>query len=129
MEETDLGTDKQNRVWAMIAHVGPLIVSFLSGGLLSFAVPLAIYFAKQGEDEFVVDQAKESLNFRITIFLAYIVLTPLVIILILTGIGICIAIPILGIAYLFELVVSVVAGIRAMDGHRFRYPIAIRFIR
>jgi uncharacterized Tic20 family protein len=118
----------EERTWAMVTHLGPLVVSFFSAGLLCFMVPLVIYLVKREESEFIGDQAKESLNFRITWFMLYLVLTPITIVLILTGIGICIAVPMLLAAWVLEVVFAIVATAQAMDGVRHRYPLTLRLV-
>ena len=58
--------DEKN--WAILAHVGPIIVSFFSGGLLQFLVPLIILLIKREDSEFVAHHARQSINFQLTLF-------------------------------------------------------------
>ena len=85
MEETPEASaqpTQEERNWALVAHLGPIVVGAVSIGVLAFVLPLVIFLAKRDESEFVSDQAKESLNFQITIFLAYLVCLPLVLVVI-----------------------------------------------
>lgn len=111
---------QEDRTWALVAHLGACLASLVSAGLLSFVLPLVIYLAKREESEFVGDQARESLNFRITLFIAYLVNVPLIFL----GIGLCIY-PVI---WLVDLIFGIVAGIKAYDGVRYRYPVALRLV-
>ena len=120
--------EQDDRMWAMAAHIGALVVSFFSGGLLCFVVPLVIYVAKKDASPFIGEHAKESLNFRLTLLIGYVVLTPVAIILAITGIGLCIVIPFAIAVWIVELVLSIVAGMKASGGEGYRYPFAIRLV-
>ena len=114
------GPTQEERNWALAAHLGPLLVALLTGGLLGFVVPLAIWFAKRDESPFVADQAKESLNFRITLVIGYALCVPFIFILI-------------GILFWFviwvcEIVLATIAAIQASEGKRYRYPFAVRLL-
>lgn len=103
--------------WALAAHILPLFTGvFLCG----FLPPLVIYLVKRDESPFVADQAKESLNFQITVFVA----SLFFILLILICIGILLLIALL----VAEIVLCLVAAIRASEGKLYRYPFAIRLI-
>jgi len=112
--------NKEERTWALIAHLGSAVASLASAGLLSFVLPLVIYLAKRDESQFVGDQAKESLNFRITLTIGYLLCVPLMFV----AIGFCLA-PII---WLLDLIFGIIAGIKAYDGESYRYPFAIRLV-
>ena len=112
---------KEERTWALVAHLGSAVAALISAGLLSVALPLVIYLAKRDESEFVAHQARESLNFRITLMIAYLINIPLLFI----GVGICI----LPILLLVDLVFGIIAAIKAYDGERYRYPFAFRLVK
>ena len=117
---------KEDRNWAMIAHAGAFVVSLISGGLLTFAVPLTIYLVQSQQSSFVASHAKESLNFRLTLSIGYIVLIAFVVITM--GVGICFVVPLLILIGILELVFSIIASAKAMAGEAYEYPIAFRFI-
>ncbi|MDE1190580.1 MAG: DUF4870 domain-containing protein [Arachidicoccus sp.] len=98
------------KTWGMLAHLITIISSFIA--------PLIIYLIKKDESEFVSYQAKESLNFQITLLLIYIILF-------ITVIGIFL----MWIVGIINLVLVIVAGIRASEGKLYRYPFNIRFIK
>ena len=126
----DGGTSAEERQWAMFAHL-----SALAGGLLTSAVggwgfflgPLVIWLMKKDTMPFVADQAKEALNFNITvsaIFVALLILTVLTL-----GIGALLTVPVMLIVGLGALVLIVMAAIKANDGIAYRYPLTLRLIK
>lgn len=82
--------------------------------------PLVIYLTKK-DSQFVQENAKESLNFQITVIIAALVSC----VLILVAIGILMLI-VLGIA---NLVLVIVATIKASDNKIYRYPLNLRLIK
>ena len=114
----------------MFAHL-----SALAGGLLTSAIggwgfflgPLVIWLMKKDTMPFVADQAKESLNFNITVSAIFLVL--LVLSLVTLGIGFIITLPIMLIVGIAALVLIIMAAIKANDGIAYRYPLTIRLIK
>jgi uncharacterized Tic20 family protein len=86
-----------------------------------------IWLVKKDTMPFVADQAKEALNFNITVAIATLVL--LILSVITFGIGFIIAIPLWIIIGIGWLVLTIVAGIKANEGVRYRYPFALRLIK
>jgi uncharacterized Tic20 family protein len=121
----------EERTWAMMAHLSALLGGLLTAsfgrGWGCFIGPLIIWLIKKDTMPFVDDQAKEALNFNITVAIASLVL--LVLSIVTFGIGLIIAIPmwiVIGIAWL---VLTIVAAIKANEGVRYRYPFALRLIK
>jgi uncharacterized Tic20 family protein/uncharacterized membrane protein YqaE (UPF0057 family) len=112
-------TGNEERKWAMFSHIGTFAAFFVPFGNL--IAPLIIWQLKKTESEFIVIHSKESLNFQISIFLYTIAAAVLMIVVI--GFFLLLAIGI------FDIVMVIVAGLRANDGHIYRYPLTIRFIR
>lgn len=112
-EQTILTPTSDERTMAILAHVLTLVCGFIA--------PLIIYLIKKNDSKFASEHAKESLNFQITMFLAFMVSFILWIILI----GILIT-WVLGIAML---VLVIIATIRASENKLYRYPFCIRFIK
>lgn len=63
----DLLPDRDARTWATLAHVGGF--GFLLFGFGHIIIPLVIWLLKGQSHPFVDDQARESLNFQISISL------------------------------------------------------------
>jgi uncharacterized Tic20 family protein len=104
------------RKWAFFAHLSALagiIVPF--GNLLG---PLIIWQIKKDEMPFVAEQAKEALNFQITVTLALIACFVLFIVVI----GVFL-LPVVGVG---AVVLTIIAAVSANDGKRYRYPFAWR---
>jgi uncharacterized protein len=110
--------DRQARQWASFAHVLSLLGYAIGFGHV--LIPLVIYLAKREDHEFIADQAKESFNFHLTMFLLQLLCVPLICV----GIGI-ILVPLLVIV---DVVLTVIAGIKASEGVRYRYPFALRLL-
>lgn len=103
---------------AMFCHLGAFagfIIPF--GGLL---VPLIIWLTKKDESQYIDYHGRESVNFQISMTIAFVIAALLVFVLI--------GIPILIGLGLFELVVVIIAAIRASEGQYYRYPFCFRLI-
>ena len=115
---TDVPTQDE-RTWGMLAHL-----TAFSGFLIplgNIIAPLVVWLAKRDQSQFVGDQGKESLNFNISVLLAGAVCAVLVFVFI----GI-----LLGVALFFYwLAMTIVAGIKASEGIRYRYPFTLRLIK
>jgi hypothetical protein len=106
------------KTWGMIAHLSA-IAAFMVG--FPFLGPLIVWLTKGKESAWVEAQAKEALNFHITVFIALAV----------SGILMCAVIgffllPLVGLA---ALVLSLIAGIKANNGEMYRYPATLRLVK
>jgi uncharacterized protein len=121
----------QERTWAMAAHLsallGALISSSHGGGFACFLGPLIIWLIKKDSMPFVNDQAKEALNFNISVAIATLALVLLSAITF--GIGLIIAIPMWIVIGVGWLVLTIIAAVKANDGVRYRYPFTLRLIK
>jgi len=115
---TDVPTQDE-RTWGMLAHL-----TAFSGFLIplgNIIAPLIVWLVKRDQSQFVADQGKEALNFNISVLLAGALCAALVFVLI----GI-----LLGVALFFYwLAMTIVAGIKASEGIRYRYPFTLRLIK
>ncbi|TAM21451.1 MAG: DUF4870 domain-containing protein [Rhodanobacter sp.] len=119
-----IGPSREERQWALFAHLSALLAGLLTGhwlGVGCFIGPLIIWLVKRESMPFVDDQAKEALNFNITVAIAALVCWLLMFVLI----GF-VLLPILGVLWL---VCVILAAIKANEGERYRYPFALRFIK
>ena len=111
-------TTDQSRTWAMLCHLIAL------AGCIPFANiigPLVVWQLKRKESPFIDDQGKESLNFQITmtilgfaIIIVSFLIPPLYLLLYVLGLA--------------DLILIVMASIKAKDGVAYRYPFALRLI-
>jgi uncharacterized Tic20 family protein len=124
------GVAAEQRQWAMFAHLSAIAGAVLTsgvGGWGTFLGPLIIWLIKKDTMPFVDDQAKEALNFNITVAIVFFALWVLVFVTL--GIGFLIAIPawfVVGIAWL---VFTIIAAIKSNDGIAYRYPFTLRLVK
>lgn len=121
-EKTGKEVNKDARMWAMICHLGGL------GGLIpvvpiigSVIAPLIIWQLKKDEDPFIDEQGKEAANFQISILIYALVAALLCFA--------CVGFVLLPAVYIFDLIFLLIAAVKANDGHHYRYPLTIRFIK
>ena len=117
--ETAEGPGKDERTWGMLCH----LIAF-SGFVVPFGTiigPLIIWLIKKDEMPFVDDQGKESLNFQLTMLIAFIIAGILCMVLI--------GFLVLPVLVVFVIVLLIIASIKANDGVKYRYPYTIRFIK
>ena len=110
---------QRERNWAMGAHASSLL-GWVGVPFANIIAPLVIYLIKRDEMPFVADQAKECLNFQITLTLGLLVAGMLA--LLVVGLPLLIALPVIGILF------TIIAAVRAADGVHYRYPLTIRFV-
>ncbi len=105
-------TDDKNL--AMLTH--------LSGFILSIIVPLIVWLMHKDRPEkaYLVSEAKEALNFQITVLLGYVVCWILTIILI----GVFLT----WLLWIVNLVLCIVAAVKVSASGTYRYPFALRLV-
>lgn len=117
--------------WAMFAHLsvllGGLVTSGWAGSVGFFVGPLVIWQMKKDTMPFVNDQAKEALNFAITVSLACLALLLLTFMSL--GIGAVLTFPLLAIISIGAVVLVIIAAMKARDGVAYRYPFALRLVK
>jgi uncharacterized Tic20 family protein len=115
-------SDAEDRQWASFAHLG---------GILSFLPALIIWLVFRQRGAFTNVEAKEALNFQITLVIAQVAGQILGAILLTVSFGLLFFVPTLiwlalsAIAIIF----SVIGFSKAKDGNAYRYPFALRLIR
>ena len=110
---------RDDRTWAMLSHLSALVgYSIVPFG--NVVAPLIIWLIRKDQSWFVDDQAKEAINFQISMVIYALISIPLVLLLI--------GIVLLIFLYVFGIVMVIIAAIKANDGVQYRYPVTIRFI-
>lgn len=112
-------TDSDAKTWGMLCHLGALAGYVIPFG--NIVGPLIAWQIKKDTSEFVDYHGKEALNFQITVTIAMFV--SILLILVIIGIFLLIAIPII------DLVLVIIAAVKASNGELYRYPLTIRFIK
>jgi uncharacterized Tic20 family protein len=110
---------KDDRQWAMFAHLSAILTTYTLG--MGFLGPLIIWLVKKDQSRYVDYHGKEALNFQLTVLIFELISIALVCVVV--GIFLLIA---LG---AFSLVMSIIAGLNANSGQRYRYPLTIRFVK
>lgn len=121
---------KEERQWAMFAHLSALVGGLLTsavGGWGFFIGPLVIWLMKKDEMPFVADQAKEALNFNITVSAIFLIL--LILTFVTLGLGALITLPVMLVVGIGALVLVIMAAIKANEGIAYRYPLTIRLVK
>lgn len=110
---------QDERTWGMLAHLAALTGVVIPFG--NVIAPLVIWLVKRDSSAFIADQAKEALNFNITVLIGAAI--SFVLMLVFIGFLLLFA---LGIAWL---VLTIVAGLKANEGVMYRYPFALRLVQ
>jgi uncharacterized protein len=95
-------------------------ITHLGGTVFSFIPSLIVWILKKDDSAFVGDQAKEALNFQITMLIAQFIAGVLVVILV--------GFLLMGIVWLLNIVFCIIAAISTSKGETYRYPFALRLI-
>ena len=102
------------KIWSMLSHLS----TFFGVGLI---LPLVVYLAMRGESEYVACNAREALNFHISLLIYGLCCVPLLFILI--------GIPLLILIGLGALVLAIVAAVKASEGRCYHYPLTLRLVK
>lgn len=123
MDETQVANNPENNPeatnWAMFAHLSALLGFLVPFG--SIVGPLLIWQTKGKEIAFVSEEAKEALNFQITMFIAFLISAVLMFVLI--------GFLLMGVLAIADLVLIIMAGISASKGQPYRYPFTLRLVK
>lgn len=108
----------EDRLWGALAHLSGLTYFSGVGHILG---PMIIWLWKRDTNAFVAEEAKEALNFNISVTIYGLVAWALVVVLI--GFAL---LPALGV---FHVVCVIIAALKASDGRGFRYPLNLRLVK
>ena len=106
--------------WGMLCHLAALVM-LLGVPLGNILGPLIVWLIKKDQYSFVDSQGRESLNFQISMTIYGVIAGFLTIILI--------GWALLAILVVVNIILVIIASIRANSGRPYRYPITIRFIK
>lgn len=95
-------------------------VTHLGGTVFSFIPALIVWILKKDDSAYIGEQAKEALNFQITVLIAQFIAGVLAIILI--------GFLFMGIMWLLNVVFCIIAAISTSKGEVYRYPFCLRLI-
>jgi len=114
-------TEAEDRQWASFAHLG---------GILSFLPSLIIWLIFKDRGRLTAVEAKEALNFQITLVIGYVAINILSVFLaaVTFGIGAILSLLIL-VLWILGVVFSILGFTQAKDGQHYRYPYALRLVK
>lgn len=95
-------------------------MTHLGGALFSFVPALIVWLLKKDDNAYISAQAKEALNFQITVILAQCIAGLLVFLLV--------GLLLIPIIWLANVVFCIIAAISTSSGEAYRYPLTLRLI-
>jgi|SRR5690242_15517240 len=118
-------TVNEERTWAMLGHLSAF-TAFITG-IGCVLGPLIVWLIRRDTMPFAGEQAKEALNFNISMIIAFAALWLFTILTL--GIGLLIAFP-AGLAlFVGWLVLTIMAAVKANAGEHYRYPFTLRLVK
>lgn len=118
-EPAEMALTQDDKTMGMFCHLAAFAGFIIPFG--SLIGPLVVWQMKKDQSEYIDYHGKESLNFQITMAIAFFV--SFILMFIVIGFFL-----IIGLA-IFELVVIIIAAIKANEGVRYQYPVNFRFIK
>jgi uncharacterized Tic20 family protein len=116
--QVPLALTSEERTWAMLCHLSVLLAHFAVG--MTFLGPLICWLMKKDTSAFVDHHGREALNFELNILVYVLVSIPLFF---------CfVGFFTLPAAITYNVVMVIIAGIKANSGEMFRYPFIFRVI-
>lgn len=103
-----------DRLLAILCHLSEFIG-------VPILLPLVIYLVMKEDSPFVKDNAREALNFHLSLLFYTLLCVPLVMLVI--------GVPVLVGLWIFAFVVAILAAMKASDGGVYRYPFCIRLLK
>ncbi len=114
--------NKDARMWAMFCHLAGLCalipIAPVIGGVIG---PLIIWQIKKDDNPFIDEQGKEAVNFQISMLMYFIASIFLCIV--------CVGAFLVAATIFVFFVFMLIAAAKANNGHHYRYPLTIRFIK
>lgn len=106
------GATPDERTMSMFAHLGGILFGFIPA--------VVIYLTKGKESAFVQDQAREALNFQITLVIAYAV--SLILVFVVIGFFL------IPLVWAGSIALMIIAGLKSNAGEAYRYPVNLRLV-
>ncbi len=97
------------------------VLTHASGILFGFVVPLIIWLISKDTKPWLTAEAKEALNFQITIAIAFAVCMVLSFVLI--------GAFLIPIVWVVDLIFCIIAALKTNQGEQYQYPFALRLIK
>lgn len=107
------GSGLDDRIACILAHGLGIVASFVG--------PLVIWLIKKDESKRVDAEAKEAINFQLTLLIGYVIG--------MVTAGICIGMLILPAVWICAVIFGIMGAVAAADNKPYRYPFRIVFIK
>lgn len=106
---------QEDRTMALISHLSGIVAGFIG--------PLVIWLINKDKPEkgWLISQAKEGLNFQITVALAWIIAIALSMVVI--------GFLLYPVIFFGNIILCIMAGMKANEGVDYRYPFALRLVK
>jgi len=125
--ETLPETGRSTRTWTVFCHASAF-AGFFFPGAGHIVGPLIVWLLKRDEFPDVDEHGKESLNFQISMFIYTAALGVVCFILMFVVIGFLL-LPLFGVLLVLDVVLVIVASVKANEGQLYRYPLTIRLLK
>jgi uncharacterized protein len=105
-------TPSADRVPAVLTHVGGIFFGF---------IPALIVYLVAKDDAWLKENARNALNFQITIAIAWVIAWILIFVLI--------GILLIKVIWAVDLIFSIIAAVKAYNGETYKYPVALQLVK
>ena len=105
-----------NKIWSILSHLSLLVTP-----VIGIVLPLVVYLAMRHESEYLSQNAKEALNFHLSLLIYGLGCIPLMLIFI--------GFPLLLLLWVLSVVLAIVAAVKASDGACYHYPLTLPLLR
>jgi uncharacterized Tic20 family protein len=112
MAEIDPAISADDRNIMVLTHLGSIVFSIFPG--------LLVWLLKRNDNVYLADQAREALNFQITVLIAQVISCILMFVLV--------GFLLLGLVWLANIILCIMAAVAASKGEHYRYPFTLRLI-
>jgi uncharacterized Tic20 family protein len=104
-----------NKIWSILSHLSILVTP-----VVGIVFPLVVFLAMRHESEYLSRNAREALNFHISLIIYGLCCIPLMFIVI--------GIPMLFILWFASIILAIVAAVKASDGGCYHYPLTLPLV-
>jgi uncharacterized Tic20 family protein len=97
---------------AVLTHIGGIFFGLIPA--------LIVWLLKKDDSVYIGEQAREALNFQITVLIGYVIAWALTFVLV--------GLLLLPVVWIANIVLSIIAAVKTSQGEEYRYPLALRLI-
>ena len=95
-------------------------VTHLAGTVFFFIPALIVWILKKDDSAYIADQAKEALNFQITVLIAMFIAQALI--------WLLVGLALVPLVWVINIVFCIIAAVATSKGETYRYPLCLRLI-